>query len=64
MNTVPNEKDDPAEPETVLKAEHTLAQARARRLTALQAAEGLWKDRTDISKDGVKAQERLRNEWH
>lgn len=41
-----------------------LAAARARRLAALQAAEGLWKDRTDIPKDGVAAQEQLRGEWH
>lgn len=41
-----------------------LVAARARRLLALQAAEGLWKDRTDISKDGVDAQEQLRAEWH
>lgn len=64
MNTVPDEKDQREEQETVLKAEDTLAQARARRLAALQAAEGLWKDRTDISKDGVKAQKQLRDEWH
>lgn len=24
----------------------------------------LWKNRTDIAKDGVKAQEQLRTEWH
>jgi hypothetical protein len=41
-----------------------LVAARARRLLALQAAEGLWKDRTDIPKDGVEAQEQLRVEWH
>lgn len=63
MNTVPNKKDHPAEPVTVSKAEDALAQARARRLAALQAAESLWKVRTDISKDGVKAQEQLRDEW-
>jgi hypothetical protein len=63
MNTVPDKKDHQAEPVAVSKAEDTLAQARARRLAALQAAEGLWKDRTDISKDGVKAQEQLRDEW-
>lgn len=41
-----------------------LVAARERRLLALQAAEGLWKDRTDIPKDGVEAQEQLRSEWH
>ncbi len=64
MNTVPNKKDRQAKPVTALKAKDALAQARARRLAALQAAEGLWKDRTDISKDGVKTQEQLRDEWH
>ena len=37
--------------------------ARQRRQAALKMAEGLWKDRTDIVKDGVQAQEQLRNEW-
>jgi hypothetical protein len=46
------------------QASEALAQARARRLAALQAAEGLWKDRTDIPKDGVQVQEQLRAEWH
>jgi hypothetical protein len=41
-----------------------LVAARERRFLALQAAEGLWKDRTDIPKDGVEAQEQLRSEWH
>ena len=35
----------------------------SRRLVALKAAEGLWKDRTDIPKDGVKYQNQLRGEW-
>lgn len=37
--------------------------ARRRRIAALKVAEGLWKDRTDILKDGVQAQEQLRAEW-
>jgi hypothetical protein len=37
--------------------------ARQRRLAALKMAEGLWKDRTDTVKDGVQAQEQLRNDW-
>ena len=41
-----------------------LLQARARRLTVLKAAEGLWKDRTDIRKNGVEVQEQLRAEWN
>ncbi len=36
---------------------------RARLSAALKAAEGLWKDRTDIPKDGVEYQEQLRSEW-
>ncbi|MES2299143.1 MAG: hypothetical protein V4582_19005 [Pseudomonadota bacterium] len=40
-------------------------EAKRRRLAAaLKAAEGLWKDRTDIPKDGVEYQEQLRSEWH
>lgn len=36
---------------------------RLRRASALKAAEGLWKDRTDIPKDGVEYQNQLRAEW-
>lgn len=45
---------------------HVAAQdaARQRRLAALKAAEGLWKDRADIPKDGVQSQEEMRAEWH
>lgn len=40
-------------------------EAKRRRLAAaLKAAEGLWKDRTDIPKDGVEYQRQLRTEWH
>lgn len=49
---------DPAKP-----AVATLELARRRRLGALTAAEGLWKDRVDVPKDGVQAQEQLRAEW-
>ena len=49
--------------ETAPRPEEALAQARARRLAALKAAEGMWADRTDIPLDGVKAQEQLRREW-
>ena len=52
-----------ADPADAVPAHDALAQARARRLAALQAAEGLWKDRTDIPRDGVTAQEQLRAEW-
>lgn len=37
--------------------------ARQRRIAAVQAATGLWKFRRDIPKDGVEAQEKLRDEW-
>lgn len=49
--------------ETAQRSEEALAQARARRLAALKAAEGMWANRTDIPLDGVKAQEQLRAEW-
>ena len=39
-------------------------EARLQRLrAALMAAEGLWKDREDVPKDGVEYQEQLRTEW-
>jgi len=37
--------------------------SRLRRAAALKAAEGLWKDRADIPKDGVEYQNQLRAEW-
>jgi hypothetical protein len=43
--------------------ETTQAARRQRLRVALVAAEGLWKDRKDIPKDGVEYQERLRTEW-
>jgi hypothetical protein len=64
MNTVTRPIDDIRAEPAEAPAQDALQQARARRLAALQAAEGLWKDRTDIPKDGVKAQEQLRAEWH
>lgn len=64
MSTVTKEMDLPAGPSPLLTTEDLLVQARTRRLAALKAAEGLWKDRTDVSKDGVHAQEQLRAEWH
>ncbi|MEC5160050.1 MULTISPECIES: hypothetical protein [unclassified Janthinobacterium] len=36
---------------------------RQRLHAALTAAEGLWKDRKDIPKDGVEYQGQLRAEW-
>ena len=63
MGLVTKEIDTRDEQTPVVTAEATLAQARARRLVALKAAEGLWADRVDIDKDGVNAQEQLRAEW-
>jgi hypothetical protein len=64
MSRAKNETDQGTEPAKAIAAENALLQARARRLVALKAAEGMWKDRTDMSLDGLKAQEQLRTEWH
>jgi hypothetical protein len=40
-----------------------LKQARHRRTAALKAAEALWKNRLDVPKDGVQAQQEPRSEW-
>lgn len=36
---------------------------RARRAAALAKAAGIWKDRTDIPKDGLEYQRMMREEW-
>lgn len=36
---------------------------RARRAAALAKAAGMWKDRTDIPKDGLEYQRMMREEW-
>jgi len=41
----------------------TVEEQHRRRLAAVKRAEGLWKDRDDIPKDGVEYQEKLRSEW-
>lgn len=41
----------------------TLEEQQLRREAAVKRAEGLWKDRTDIPKDGVEYQEKIRSEW-
>lgn len=41
----------------------TLEEQQRRRQEAVKRAEGLWKDRTDIPKDGVEYQEKIRSEW-
>lgn len=41
----------------------TVEEQHRRRLEAVKRAEGLWKDRDDIPKDGVEYQEKLRSEW-
>jgi hypothetical protein len=53
-------RQEPTVPESQLSL---VEAARRRRVAALKVAEGLWKDRTDIPKDGVQAQEQLRAEW-
>jgi hypothetical protein len=58
--TVPSHSDLATKAETKPSA---LAASRMRRAAALKAAEGLWKDRTDIPKDGVEYQNQLRAEW-
>jgi hypothetical protein len=50
--------DAPSEPATT-----PLEERRQRRIAALRRAEGLWKSRTDIPKDGAEYQAQLRNEW-
>lgn len=52
------EKVPSSDEEELLKA-----QKRAKRWAALKAAEGIWKDRTDIPKDGVEFERMLRGEW-
>lgn len=37
---------------------------RSRRVAALAAAEGLWKNRSDVPRDGIEYQNRLRAEWN
>jgi len=41
----------------------TLEEQRRRRAEALQAVEGMWKDRPEIPSDGVEYQKRIRSEW-
>lgn len=41
----------------------TLEEQQRRREEAVKRAEGLWKDRTDIPKDGVEYQNKIRSEW-
>jgi hypothetical protein len=47
-------------PDTVLSPQE---ERRRRRMAALKAAEGLWKQRTDIPRDGAQYQDQLRAEW-
>ena len=52
-----------ASPRVPLQPYDPLEARQSGRFVALKAAEGLWKDRTDIPKDGVKYQNQLRGEW-
>ena len=67
MATLKNLGDQPdlsQPPESVQSPIDPLEIRRGRRLAALKAAEGLWKDRTDIPRDGVEYQNQLRGGWH
>lgn len=58
-----NQANDPAQDSAAQDDALAREQTRARRLGALKAVEGLWKDRTDIPKDGLAYQEEMRAEW-
>ena len=60
IQNVDDHSDLTANPEPPLPSQE---ERRRRRAAALKAAEGLWKNRTDIPKDGVEFQEQLRAEW-
>lgn len=47
----------------ILRPAGTLDEQRRRRAEALKAAEGIWKNRADMPRDGVAYQEQLRDEW-
>lgn len=57
------ERQGPGDTYAVQPVLAPLEMARQRRAVALKAAEGLWKDRSDVPKDGVQVQEQLRTEW-
>lgn len=52
--------DPDLKPDQILSPQE---ERRRRRAAALKAAEGLWKGRTDIPRDGAKFQDQLRAEW-
>ncbi|NVE01888.1 hypothetical protein [Massilia sp. BJB1822] len=63
MSTLPDLAKHPApttDPDPTLDPQE---ERRRRRIAALKAAEGLWKNRTDIPNDGLEYQEQLRAEW-
>jgi hypothetical protein len=63
MGTLANSDEHPdvaAKPEAPPSANE---ERRRRRADALKAAEGLWKQRTDIPNDGAEFQDQLRAEW-
>lgn len=61
MSTLPNVGERPVVNSSASSLEQE--ERRRRRIAALKAAEGLWKHRTDLPKDGVEYQEQLRAEW-
>ena len=60
MGTLKN-GDGPAD--IIASLEPVITASRQRLCAALAAAEGLWRDRKDIPKDGIEYQEQLRAEW-
>ncbi len=60
----PLEKSLKAEESSSRKDEERLkAERQAKLRAALKALEGIWKDRTDIPKDGVEFERMLRDKW-
>lgn len=60
LQDVADQSSVTSQPEPIAKSQED---QRLRRRAALKMAEGLWKDRTDIPKDGAEYQEQLRDEW-
>jgi hypothetical protein len=54
---------DDGTPKNIKRPAGTIEEQRQRRAEALKNTFGMWKDRTDIPKDGVEYQEQIRSEW-
>jgi hypothetical protein len=48
---------------TIVRPSGAPEEQRRRRAEALQALEGMWKNRSDIPLDGVEYQKQARSEW-